>query len=183
MSKRLQKFNLFFKKIQSIRMLGFKKNNNKDELKETAFERIMDSVSNRRQIQHLRKRLFLNLDYSPYKIKKYNLNLSIEHEYWYEISSTSTTILTLLVENNWIYKFYILNNKFEDLLLNGESNLFNYELNYEQKLRNLINDKMLKEMDKFRYYQKLYDFIISDLTYGNIYDYLHPIDSSDSDSE
>lgn len=166
-------------------MLGFKKNkSNKTELKETAFKRLMDTVSNRRRIQHIRKKLFINLDYTPKKIKKYNLDLAITHESWYEIITTSNEILTLFHENNWVYKFYIINNQFNDLLLDGESKLFDYEKKYELLLEKLINDTILKEQDKFKYYQKLYDFIIYDLTYGNIYDYLHPIDSSSSsDSE
>ena len=171
MSKRLQLIKtLVLKSI--INMLGFKKENkNKSELKETAFKRIMDTVSNRRRIQHLRKLLFQSLDYTPKNIKKYNIDLAKTHESWYEIITTSNEILNLIHENNWVYKFYISNNQFDDLLLNGESKLFDYEKFYEQYLEKFINDKLLKEQDEFSYYQKLYDFIIYDLTYGDIYDY------------
>lgn len=144
------------------------------EFRETALQRLLESISNRRLIQHLRLQLFRNVDFEPKNLVNLNLtNSTIQEDIFHWIKITAKDILEQLKENTWIYKFYFLpisqglTENVRDLLLPGEEEKFAWEIIYEECLEKFINDNRRLEMDPIGYYQKIYEFLTLDLTYND----------------
>lgn len=144
------------------------------EFRDTALSRLLESISNRRLIQHLRLQLFKKVDFQPKNLDELNLtNSTIEKDIYFWIEITAKDILEQLKENVWIYKFYFLpryqglQENVRDLLLPGEEEKFGWEIFYEEYLEKFLNDSRRLEIDPIGYYQKIYEFISVDLTYND----------------
>lgn len=150
-----------------------------DEYRDIALTRLLESISNRRLIQHLRLELFKNCDFEPKNLGSLNLhNSSIEKDIYWWIIRVAQDILEQLEENKGIYLGYFhpskigLRRNVRDLLLENEEELFGWEIFYTEYLKKFIEDKDRLEIDPVGYYQKLYDFITLELTYDGVYEIL-----------
>ena len=151
---------------------------NNSEYKNRAFNSLMKAISNRRLIQHLRLELFKKVDYQPKDFIQKNLvNSIVMDDTFLEIILIVEEILPLLNENQDIfYQYFIVNrisNNCKDLLLDNEEELFQWDIHYCKWLQTFYDDEKRMITDLLGYYQKLYDFIILDMTYGDIYDNIH----------
>ena len=148
------------------------------EYKDLALTKLIESISNRRLIQHLRFQLFKKSDFQPKELVELNLNNStIQQELYEEIDLIAQDILDLLNENVFIYKRFFIPKRcllpiedVRDLFLQGEEELFGWEIFYQEYLEKFITDKKRKSEDPIGYYQKIYEFILIDLSYGDIYE-------------
>lgn len=156
------------------------------DFKETAFTKLMESTSNRRIIQHLRLRLFQETDFLPEKLDILNLrNSTIEKDLFLDIKTTAELIIEELEKNIFIYNRYfrplpieglrsnILKSELRGYLLKGEEELFGWEIIYLEYLAKLLNDNDRLENDTIGYYQKLYDYIVQDMSYDGKYECYH----------
>lgn len=159
----------------------FNENNPRDK----AFLKNMDAISNRRVVQYLRTRLFQKVDFQPKNLKKENLlNSKIMHDIYDDIQFTVNEILDLLYENKLIYNQYFMNKSIEtrfntsckDILLPGEDDLYYWDIHYYKWLTLFYEDNRRAIVEPLGYLQKLYEFIIKDMTYGDVYDTIHIID-------
>lgn len=158
-----------------------------EEFKETAFLKLMEATSNRRIIQHLRLRLFQETDFEPEKMPGLKLeNSRVERETFQHIKITAEFILEELEKNVFIYNRYFRPIPYEgDLrgtmvkaevrgyLLNGEEQLFGWEIFYLEYLARFLNDKDRLEEDPIGYYQKIYEYIVLDMDYDGEYECYH----------
>lgn len=140
---------------------------------------LMESISNRRLIQHLRTKLFKQIDIQPKDLKSVNLtNSTIEKDIFYLIKTNSEYILHELQENRRIYRAYFgatdqgPGKNVRDMLLPGEEDLFIWDQFYLEYLEKFLNEKDQELFYPVKYYQKLYDFVIKDMTYNNRFDYI-----------
>lgn len=154
-----------------------------DEYRNIAFERLLTAISNRRLIQHLRLDLFKKIDYQPKDIIRENLlNSQIMDDVFYQIKFYSEEILGLLKDQVYVYSFYFkpcrqgLARNVRDMLLPGEEELFTWEEHYKKWLTRFVNDEKRMMVDPIGYHQKLYEFIIMDMTYGDVYDNIHIVE-------
>lgn len=151
--------------------------NNESEYRDTALTGLMQAISNRRLIQHLRLKLFRKSDFKPEDLEPLNLrNSEIEQDLFTDIFITTTDILELLEENVFIYRKYFIprpqfnQTNVRDLFLPGEEDYFGWEIFYAEYLRKFYEDHRRKTNDIIGYYQKIYEFIMLDLTYDNEYE-------------
>ena len=157
-----------------------------EEFQETAFIKLMESVSNRRIIQHLRLRLFQNTDFLPEKLEGLNLrNSQVEKDIFLDIKTTGELILEELEKNIYIYNRYFRPCNYEGLrngflkaevrgyLLKGEERLFGWEIFYLEYLAKFLNDKDRLENDPIGYYQKIYEYIVLYMDYDVEYECYH----------
>lgn len=152
-------------------------NNNRkifSEYRDMALTNLLEAISNRRLIQHLRLQLFKNVDFQPKDFNKLNLkNSIIEKDIYWWIYISASDILEQLTTNKTIYFQYFSprNNPREtnvrDLMLPGEEEKFGWEIIYQEHLEKFINDEQRKENDPIGYFQKIYEFIMLDLTYDD----------------
>lgn len=156
------------------------------EFKERAFIKLMESVSNRRIIQHLRLKLFQNTDFQPNILDQMNLRHSrIEKDLFLDIKTTANLIIDELEKNVYIYNRYyrplpheglrsnILRAEIRGDLLKGEEYLFGWEIFYLEYLSKFLNDKDRLEEDPIGYYQKIYEYIVLDMDYDGKYECYH----------
>lgn len=157
-----------------------------EEFKEKAFTKLMESVSNRRVIQHLRLQLYQNTDFPPENLDLLNLrNSRIEKDLFLDIKTTASLIEDELEKNIYIYNRYfrpmatssfrsnILKSIVRNYLLKGEEYLFGWEIIYLEYLSKFLYDNDRLEEDPIGYYQKLYDFIVLDMDYDGKYESYH----------
>lgn len=157
-----------------------------EDYKEKAFIKLLESTSNRRIIQHLRLRLFKETDFPPEKLDQLNLrNSKIEKDLFLDIKTTASLILDELEKQVYIYNRYfrplsieglrsnILKAEVRGYLLKGEEYLFGWEIFYLEYLAKFLNDKDRLEEDPIGYYQKIYEYIVYDMTYDDKYECYH----------
>lgn len=156
---------------------------NKNEYRNNAFIGLMDAISNRRIIQQLRLELFKAIDIQPKNLIHMNLlNSNIMNETYFYILNSSEEILDLLEDQVKIYNRYFmpttqgLRTNVRDLFLPEEEELFLWEQHYLKWIRKFISDDTRLRVDPTGYYQKLYEFIIMDMTYGDVYDTIHIVE-------
>lgn len=156
---------------------------NKNEYRNNAFIGLMDAISNRRIIQQLRLELFKVIDIQPKNLIHMNLlNSNIMNETYFYILNSSEEILDLLEDQVKIYNRYFmpttqgLSSNVRDLFLPEEEELFLWEQHYRFWLSKFISDDTRLRVDPTGYYQKLYEFIIMDMTYGDVYDTIHIVE-------
>ena len=147
------------------------------QYKDRAFDGLLRSISNRRIIQTLRKELFKKADFQPEEIPNLNLcNSQIEEDLFFYIDFYANEIIENLEENVGIYKNFFLQSKtllvenVRDLLLPDEEILFGWEIFYNEYLNKFVQDEHRKKIDKIGYYQKIYEFIMIDMTYNEKYE-------------
>ena len=147
------------------------------EYRDMALTRLLDAISNRRLIQHLRFQLFKNVDFQPENLIELNLkNSQIEKDIYLWISTIAKEILEQLNDNVDIYKYYFMPNvvglkeNVRDLLLDNEEELFAWEIFYQEYLKKFLEDKERLAKDPVGYYQKIYEFIMLDITYNDLYE-------------
>ena len=155
----------------------------KNGYRESAFSRLMDSISNRRLIQYLRLELFKEIDIQPKYLEEENLlNSKYMDDTFFHIKNTSELILELLEEQVLIYTIFFSKSNISwktsvrDMLLPGEEDKFTWEKHYRKWLRKFYDDEKRIVIDPIGYHQKLYDFIIRDLTYGDVYDHINIVE-------
>lgn len=158
-----------------------------EEYQQHCYEKLLESVKNRRQIQGLRLELFRQIDEQPKQTEKDSLQQKL---YFDTIMDYALQIKSLLKKNQDIYINYFMENRqgilsnVRYLLLPDESQFFRWEMFYLQFLNRFLNDKRMYNQESVRYYQMLYDLMIKDMSYGNAYDFIRVIsDDSDSDSD
>lgn len=151
--------------------------------RESAFIRLMDSLSNRRLIQYLRLELFKKIDIQPKYLEEENLlNSKFMDDTFLDIKISSEFILELLEEQVLIYTIFFAKSNLSwktnvrDMLLPGEEDKFTWEKHYRKWLRKFYDDEKRIVIDPIGYHQKLYDFIIRDLTYGDVYDNINIVE-------
>ena len=162
-----------------------------ENLNNKAFLNLMESVSNRRLIQHLRLQLFKNIDFQPEVLPNLKLsNSKIEKDIFTEIETTVKLIIEELEKNVYIYKTYyrpkpcclyeresfenyLVNQELRSYLLNGEESKFGWEIFYLEYLSKFYYDIDRKKDDKIGYHQKLYEFVVLDMDYDGEYECYH----------
>ena len=103
---------------------------------------------------------------------------------FFYIKNSSEEIIELLEENRKLYIKYFNPNRqglnqsvrVRDLLLPDEEELFFWDRHYLKWLKKCFNDNKRLIIDPIGYYQKLYEIIIIDMSYGDVYDNLHIVD-------
>lgn len=158
------------------------------EFKNQAFFKLMETTSNRRLIQHLRLRLFQNVDFTPEKLVELNLqNSEIEKETQQTIKFTAESIIEELKKNISIYNRYFRPNNYWDgrlrnnllkaevrsYLLRNEEYKFGWEIFYLEYLARFLHDNDRLENDPIGYYQKIYEYIVLDMDYDGEYECYH----------
>lgn len=152
---------------------------NENNIRDKAFLKNMDAISNRRVVQFIRTRLFQKVDFQPKNLVKENLiNTKIMDDIFHEIHFATNEILELLYENKLIFdKFFLRKySSCYDILLPGEEELYYWDIHYYKWLNLIESSDLLIMGNSIDYYQKLYEFIIKDMTYGDVYDTIHIID-------
>lgn len=157
------------------------------DYKTKSYQKLTNSRINRFMIQDLRLKLFREIDIQPRNSSDYYSPEQIK-DLMETIELYATTILALLKENEEIYIETFMESRqglvtnVRNLLLPFESQNFRWDMFYLSYLDRFLNDLDLLNRNKLIYYQRIYDIIIKDLTYGDQYDYLHIV-SCDSDSD
>lgn len=152
------------------------------------FQKLLESNNNRKLIQHLRIKIFREVDFQPKVFEEESLPTSIKQETYQIIEENANLILALLMENEETYIKYFMEDRqglstnVRHLLLPDEATLFRWEMFYCSFLKRFLNDKRMFYQEKNRYFQMIYDTIIKDMHYGDKYDYIRIV-SDDSDSE
>lgn len=161
---------------------------NENNIKDRAFLENMKVLSNRHVIQYLRNSLFKKVDFQPKNLVKENLlNSQIMEDIFYDIKTTTAEIIGLLKDNKHIYNMFFknkniqtrLNETCKDILLPGEEELYQWDIHYLKWINLFARDGRRLIIDPIGYYQKLYEFIIMDMTYGDVYDNIQIIDDDD----
>lgn len=161
---------------------------NENNIKDKAFLKNMEALSNRHVIQYLRHSLFKKVDFQPKNLVKQNLlNSQIMDDIFYEIKYTAADIIDLLKENKEIYNMYFMEKPIQtrlittckDVLLPGEEEEYQWDIHYFKWIKTFARDGKRLVIDPIGYHQKLYEFIIMDMTYGDIYDNIEIIDDDD----